>query len=195
MKYGIFGGTFDPPHVGHLDIARAALDHLELDELIFVPAMKNPLKQRLTTKPSHRLRMTQLLVGNQPKMSVSDIEISRGGPSYTMDTVEEFLLAKPGDIWIILGTDSLKTLPDWHQADRLSRLVRYGVVTRPSDSMGAATFGFHQDLKDRCDEIPLKPNKISSTQVRNDIHRGLNVEHLLTPEVWEYINKHGLYRE
>lgn len=195
MKYGVFGGTFDPPHLGHLEVARAALSHLGLDEIIFVPAMKNPLKYRATSKPGHRMRMAELLVADEPQMSVSDIEISRGGPSYTFDTIEELTMAKPGEIWLILGTDSLKTLRDWHQVDRLTRMVRYGVVTRPPDTLSAATFGFNVEMKDRCDEIPMNPVKISSTQIRDDVQRGLNVEHLVTPEVWEYINKHGLYRE
>jgi nicotinate-nucleotide adenylyltransferase len=195
MKYGVFGGTFDPPHLGHLEVARAALAHLELDEVIFVPAARNPLKYRTPSKPSHRMRMTELLVANEPQMSVSDIEISRGGPSYMVETIQEFSMARPGEFWLILGTDSLKTLRDWSQVDRLTRMVRYGVVIRPPVTLGAATFGFNEEMRDRCDEIPMSPNPVTSTQIRDEIIRGLDVEHLLTPEVWEYINKHGLYRE
>lgn len=193
MKYGVFGGTFDPPHEGHTEVARAAMEHLGLDEVVFVPAFKNPLKGRRTSGPQQRLKMTKLHVEDEPGFSVSDIEISRGGESYMIETIEELMMAKPGEIWLILGSDSMRTYMEWKSPEKLARLVNFGIVVRSPDSFGKCLFPLPEEIKEKCREIPMTPNKVSSSQVRDEIIRGLSVEHLLKPEVWKYIRDSGLY--
>ena len=110
MKTGVLGGTFDPPHYGHLELAKAAKAQLGLDEVMFVPANRNPLKTRKTASAKHRLRMVELEIEDEEGLSVSDIEITRGGPSYAVDTLEELKMVRPGEYWFIVGADALETL-------------------------------------------------------------------------------------
>src|SRR4051794_25149699 len=103
MKIGILGGTFDPPHTGHLSVARAALEQLELDEVLFLPASRNPLKSRKVVTPAkHRLGMVEALVRNEEKMAVSDMELTRGGISYTVDTLGELHMVQPAEYWFLM---------------------------------------------------------------------------------------------
>src|ERR1700722_59500 len=108
MRIGVLGGTFDPPHLGHLALARAALRQLELDEVLFLPANRNPLKTGKGGTPAkHRLAMIDLMLKNEPTMAYSDMEITRGGPSYAVDTLNELHAVRPAEYWFLMGADSL----------------------------------------------------------------------------------------
>jgi len=120
MRIGILGGTFDPPHIGHLELARAAIDALKLDEVLFLPAHRNPLKRAKSSPAKQRLEMVQRMVADEPKMAVSDIETSRGGPSYMVETLMELQMVKPGDYWVLLGADAMKTFDEWKTRRRSS---------------------------------------------------------------------------
>ena len=133
MRLGIFGGTFDPPHNGHLALARACKTELGLDETLFVPAAQNPLKASgPRASPEERLTMLGLLVADEEGMGVVDLEIQKGPPSYAVDTMADLQRVQPADYWFLLGADALKGLGDWKNPAKLLRLCRLGVVVRPS---------------------------------------------------------------
>lgn len=195
MRYGILGGTFDPPHIGHTAVAEAAIKHLQLDDVVFIPAARNPLKRSRATAAAHRLEMTKLAVLGHDRFLVSDIEISRGGRSFTIDTVEELLLTRPGQIWVLLGADALGQLPSWRSPERLVKLCRIGAVVRPPLDIDRVVRTLPPDLREAVDIVPMPENKISSSDIRQTIALGRSAERWLDPKVWEYISERGLYQE
>ncbi len=195
MRIGIFGGTFDPPHLGHLAVARAAIAQLELDELLFVPAARNPLKQhRALTPDRHRVRMLKALLGEEPGMAISNIEITRGGLSYAVETVEELQMVNPADYWFILGSDALDEIYQWKDPEKLARLCRLGVVLRPPHDQTRALRNVPDFFADRIDFIEMPASPIASTDIRTSFRRGKPLEEWLSPEVVDYIRRESLYR-
>ncbi len=198
MKIGILGGTFDPPHIGHLALANAAMEQFGLEEVIFMPTFRNPMKGRkVTTKPEDRLAMVEALVrsSDNSNLALSDLEITRGGPSYTVDTMTEMQMARPADYWFLMGADSLRSLPDWKQPQRLVRLCRLGVVVRPPTTEAEVRARIPADLKDFVDVIQMKPVDISSTEIRDRISRRQNVSSWVPVEVLKIVSSHKLYQE
>jgi nicotinate-nucleotide adenylyltransferase len=198
MRIGILGGTFDPPHIGHLAVATAAIEHLELDEVIFMPTFRNPIKGRkVSTSPKDRLAMVEALVrsSDDPHLALSDLEITRGGPSYTVDTMTELQMARPADYWFLMGADSLKSLPDWKQPNRLIRLCRIGVVVRPPSTEAEVKARIPADLREAVDIIQMRPVDISSTEIRDRLVRRQNVSSWVPVEVLRYISTQKLYQE
>ncbi len=195
MRYGVFGGTFDPPHAGHIAVAHAALEHLQLEQVVFVPAARNPLKRFRSAPPRDRLAMTKIALENEPLFAVSDIEISRGGRSFTIDTIQEFQMTRPGDIWVILGLDSLSQIMSWRSPEKLIRLCRIGVVVRPGFELSRVLSTLPEDFRDVIDPIPMREHKVSSTMIRDLVERGESPERWLNPKVWEYICESELYKE
>ena len=129
-RVGIFGGTFDPIHVGHLAIARAALEAVPLDRVIFVLAKRSPLKGRApVASEEDRLAMLTRCIADEPSFSVSRIELEREGPSYTVDTLET--LASEGDLFFIVGSDALAEFPRWRSPERVAELATILVADRP----------------------------------------------------------------
>ena len=196
MRVGILGGSFDPPHTGHLALASAAQEQLELDEVLFLPANQNPLKTRRANASSkHRLAMIQRLVAGKPGLAVSDMEITRGGVSYTVDTIGELLMVQPADYWFLMGADALRALPDWKNPQRLLRLCRLGVAVRPPMTEIDVLGRVPADYKDRVDLVRMPPMDVSSTGIRERLARGQNVSPWLSPEVSRYIQENRLYNE
>lgn len=194
MRIGILGGTFDPPHIGHLELARAARDQLQLDEVIFLPAYRNPLKRVKSAPAKQRLEMVQRMVADEPKMSVSDIEISRGGASYMVETLMELQMVKPGDYWLLLGSDALKGFEQWKNPHKIVKLCRLGVVLRPPTVESEVTGRLGPDLKDRVDLVPMKQVDMSATEVRDRLSkRSKLVAPFLSPAVLQYIKQNHLY--
>lgn len=196
MRIGILGGTFDPPHNGHLAVAHAAIEQLELDEVIFLPANKNPLKSRkVGTSAKHRLGMVEALIRNEPKMAVSDMEITRGGVSYTVDTLGELHMAQPADYWFLMGADSLRGLVDWRNPQRILRLARLGVAVRPPMNEQDVMNRTPEEFRDRVDVINMSPVDISSTDIRDRISRRQNVSPWMPLDVQKYISTYQLYKD
>ncbi|MFM9874630.1 MAG: nicotinate (nicotinamide) nucleotide adenylyltransferase [Fimbriimonadaceae bacterium] len=195
QQYAIFGGSFDPPHLGHLAVAEACFEHLEVNEVIWVPNHRNPLRHKAFATAVQRLQMCQLATEGHDGMAVSDIEVSRGAKSYTIDTVEELLMVRPGKIWVIMGSDSLDGLMGWKEPEKLLRQCRLAVVVRPGADMNKALSQLTEDMRDSIDLVPITPHKASSTQVRYDILREGTPELMLDPKVWDYIKEHGLYHD
>ncbi len=196
MRIGIFGGTFDPPHLGHLTLARAALQQLELDELLFLPANRNPLKSAQSqTSAKHRLAMVNVLLKNEPKMGYSDMEITRGGSSYTVDTLGELQMVRPAEYWFLMGADSLRGLANWKNPIRLLKLCRLGVAIRPPLIVADVLVKLPEDFKGNVDVIQMPAQDISSSELRTRLHNGQNVSPWISPEVLQYIHANKLYRD
>jgi nicotinate-nucleotide adenylyltransferase len=196
MKIGILGGTFDPPHNGHVEMARAAKSFLGLDEVIWIPAFKNPLKGRRSSPAKERLAMTRLAAETEAGFTVSDVEISRGGPSYSVETLEELQMVRPGNSWwIIMGADTLTTFMDWRRPDRMAKLARIAAVSRSHIKAEAAKGRLPAEIARRVDPVPMAAMEVSSTQLRSEIALAHPVEHWIPPAVWEYIQRSGLYQQ
>jgi len=198
---GILGGTFDPPHLGHLSIARTALVDCELDQVLLIPARIPPHKVRPgISAPEHRLAMTKLLCGENACMVVNDIELCRQGKSYTIDTIHVLRKQMPGAYFrLIIGEDMAADFHTWKQARTLMQIAPPLVAARPGcdfltgiskqDNMPES---MRRSLLDSC--INISPMDISSTAIRAAIADQRDVTHLLTTKVMAYIFEHGLYR-
>lgn len=195
MRIGILGGTFDPPHYGHLKLAEAAIEALDLDEVILLPANINPFKQqRRGTSAKDRLAMLQLLQKRHPKLALSDMEITRGGVSYTVDTLGELQMVHPGDYWFIMGADAMTQFMEWKNPQRILRLCRLAVTIRPPITKEELQLHLPEEFRDRIDVIEMKPTEESSTTIRDRIIRGLPVQNMTTPEIVTYIRNNKLYQ-
>jgi nicotinate-nucleotide adenylyltransferase len=195
MRIGILGGTFDPPHLGHLKIVQAAIDSLQLDEVIILPASTNPFKSgRRITEGKHRLDMVKLLCKQNPLLAYSDMELTRGGLSYTVDTLGELQMVHPGEYWFIMGADSLKSFSGWKNPYRILRLCRIAVAVRPPTSEGDLLLTVPEEFHDKIDVVPIEATDISSTNIRDRIAKSQPYSNLTTSEIVDYIKKHKLYK-
>jgi nicotinate-nucleotide adenylyltransferase len=195
MRIGVFGGTFDPPHRGHLALAESALNDLHLDEILFVPAHRNPLKQHSTTTlPAQRLEMTRRLATVNPKFAVSDLELSKGGVSYAVDTLSDLTYVKPGEYWFLLGADAARSIADWKQPQRLVRLARLAVALRPPYSESQVLASIPPEFHSAIDFITMPPSTLSSSDIRSMVSLGRSITPLVTPEVERFIRENGLYK-
>lgn len=194
MKIGVLGGTFDPPHCGHIALARAAKEALQLDEVIFVPANRNPLKRGRQQSPArHRLAMVKLAIEDQPEFSVSDIEIARGGSSYAVDTITQLRLVKPGDYWFVVGSDAVKHLGLWKDPQRLLRLCRLAVAVRPPESPADVISRLSPEVAAKVDIINMPPCEVSATQIRDALRRGIVPKGKVPAKVLQYVLENRLY--
>ncbi|MCO5295421.1 MAG: nicotinate-nucleotide adenylyltransferase [Fimbriimonadaceae bacterium] len=195
MRIGVFGGTFDPPHAGHLAFAMAARDQLELDEVLWMPANRNPAKAgRKQTPARQRLEMVGLLVGKCEGMAASDLEISRGGASYAVDTLSELMHAQPAEYWFLVGADAVRELSTWKQPKRLLQLCRLAVAMRPPLTGGDVLARVDPEFHSKIDFVTLAANTAASTDIRRLIATGKPTLDL-DPAVARYIAQHKLYRD
>lgn len=195
MKIGIFGGTFDPPHKGHIAIAEAALKSLELDEIIFVPAQRNPLKSKSAGASARdRLEMTRLAIQDHPQFALSDQEIVRGGQSFTIDTLDELNAIQPAQYWLVLGLDAVLQFPQWKSYQRILKMARLAVFNRSKDPVDVAIARVPQEVTPFVDFIAASSIDISSTDIRDRFEQGKPVSHLIAPAVEKYIRAKGLYK-
>ena len=184
-RLGVFGGTFDPVHVGHLAIALAALETVPLDEVLFVPARQSPLKtEGPVASAEDRYAMLVRAIGDEPRFGLSRVELEREGPSYTVDTLEE--LKDRGELFLILGSDTFADLGDWRSPERIRGLATILVARRPHAPPPDAASGA------RVFDAPLLD--ISSSELRDRAARGLSLRYLVPDGVWQHIEHHGLYR-
>lgn len=183
-RVGVFGGTFDPVHVGHLAIALAALETVPLDRVVFVPARRSPLK---TSGPvageRDRLEMLRRATADEPRFSVSPVELERDGPSYTVETLEA--LREEGQLFLILGADAAQDLPRWKDPDRVRSLATLVVARRPGTEDPGAEGAVVLDT-------PLMD--ISARQLRERAARARSLRYLVPDPVCRYIEERALYR-
>jgi nicotinate-nucleotide adenylyltransferase len=189
-RIGLFGGSFDPVHIGHLLVAQAACEELGLDRLFFIPAAQSPFKPALAPAPdATRLRMLRLALAGKPGYEIDPQELTRGGISFSIDTVRDYARRFPGaELMYLVGADHVPTLPKWREADALAAMVRFVVIPRPGEIPAAATPPF------RIEVLGGWPLKVSSSEIRARVKAGRPVDHLVPPGVADVIREQGLYR-
>lgn len=190
MRKALFGGSFNPPHRAHRALAQLALDALQLDELIAVPAGQPWQKpQTQLAVGEHRLAMLALQLQGLPRCRVSGTEIQRQGPSYSIDTLSS--LRQPGESWFLLiGQDQYARLSSWHRVDDLLQACTLAVAARGGEPVAAdPALPPH-----RCIRLDLPADRVSASQVRAALARGDDVTALVGAEVAGYIATHNLYR-
>lgn len=190
MRIGFFGGSFDPPHLGHWLVAIDALERLGLDRIDFVPAASQPLKAAgHHASPAARLAMVRAMVAGDPRVGVNAAEIERGGLSFTVDTVSAHRAAHPADdVHLLVGADAAASLSRWHDPERLLGLVRLVVLTRGADAPDASAWPAGTVV------LPNRRVDISSTEVRARVRDGLPIRGFVADAVAAYIADHALYR-
>ncbi|HEX8943819.1 MAG TPA: nicotinate-nucleotide adenylyltransferase [Gemmatimonadaceae bacterium] len=190
MRIGLLGGSFDPPHNGHLLAAGDALEALGLDRLVFIPASVQPFKTRQeAASPEHRLAMVRLLVDDDPRFEASSMEIDRGGLSYTVDTLSAFAAELPSaELFWLVGADVVRSFAQWREPQRITELATVVVLQRTDEAPDLAS-------------IPGTPRRlatrridISSTEVRRRVKEGRSIRGFVPDAVAEYIAAERLYR-
>jgi nicotinate-nucleotide adenylyltransferase len=187
MKLGLLGGSFNPIHHGHLVIATRAAEAVKLDRVLFIPTAISPLKRgRGVASPSDRWAMVRLALRGNPLFEADDLELRRGGVSYTIDTLRELGLRRPSaDLHLILGADATRLLPRWKALDEIRRRVTFVVISRPG-------YGIRGGMAKHSIDSPLL--EISSSEIRERARKGLSLRYLVPEAVERYIRKKGLYR-
>jgi nicotinate-nucleotide adenylyltransferase len=190
-RLGVFGGTFDPPHVGHLVTAVNVRWDLRLDKVLLVVA-NDPWQKsgsRDVSKPHDRLALCEAAVGDVPGLEVSDLEVRRGGVSYTADTLAELGQEGPDrELFLIVGSDAAAGIPTWERVDEVRQLATIVVVTRPGADMSDPLPGWSW-LR-----VETPRLDVSSTDLRARVAEGRPLDYLLTPPVIAAIEERGLYR-
>ena len=199
VKLGVLGGTFDPPHAGHLTLGEVALSHLALDKVLFIPAGEPWRKEgQEISLAEDRLAMTRLAVAGNPRFEASAVEIERPGPSYIVDTLGE-LLARHGpetELYVILGQDALLDLPNWKEPRRIVALAWLAVALRSPGrdldvtDLEAAVPGISRRLI----VLPMSYVDVSATALREWARKGADLRDLVPPSVEAYIKEHALYQ-
>lgn len=198
-RVGILGGTFDPIHVGHLMMAEAVRGEYHLDEILFIPAASPPHKQgQRITAASHRYLMTVLATLSNPHFLVSDIEMNRSGPSYTIDTIYELRYQFPHtDFSFIIGTDVIAEIATWDRVEELLTLCPFIAASRPGEEPDLARL--RRELgalgEARIHSVTTPELEISSTDIRQRVRRGASIRYIVPDAVEHYIYKEGLYRD
>lgn len=202
MKLGILGGSFDPPHHGHLIVAAEVHRRRRLDRVALMVAGAPPHKQdRRLSPPEHRLAMTRLAVEGDSRLEADDLEIRREGPSYTIDTVQHLKENTPelDELVFIIGSDSLAELHTWYRVDRLVQEVTLVTVARSDRPLAdtgrlARLVGPEAMQRIRDNVVHIDPVGISSTAVRHLVHDGYSPRYYVPEPVARYIEAEGLYR-
>ncbi len=201
MRLGIFGGSFDPVHYGHLLLAETCREQCALDQVWLLPAAASPFKQdRHIAAARQRLDMLRLAVGGHPAMQISTLEIDRGGVSYTVETLTAFHAQQPeAELFLLMGADAVTDLPQWRAAARICELaipvvVRRAGAAEPSfDALQTVTSPQRLELF-RAHQVTMPIVELSSTDIRTRVARGQSIRYRTPRAVEKYIESHGLYR-
>jgi len=197
-RIGIFGGTFDPLHIGHLILAEEARCRLQLDRVYLVPAGDPPHKQgRVTAPVQHRILMTELATAESAYLWVSRVDAERPGPHYTIDMLELLRqdIGKDANLFLLLGLDSLRDLPTWHQPQQLLEHCTLVAFTRPNVVLDwTALETVRPDIREQVVLMEMPALEIASSLLRERLQQGLTIRYQVPPVVEAYIAKHNLYR-
>jgi nicotinate-nucleotide adenylyltransferase len=198
MRVALFGGTFDPPHRGHIGIARAAADAFGLDQVLFAPAGRQPLKTEAAPAAfADRLAMVKLVCAEDSRFSASEIDASRkdGAPNYTVDTLAKLRESMPdAEIFSLIGADSLLGLPHWREPERLLELAEWIVASRPGFPLGElAALGFTEEQRARIHLLETVHYDVAATDLRRRLREGDDCSEMLLPTVVNYIAGHRVY--
>jgi nicotinate-nucleotide adenylyltransferase len=197
LRLGILGGTFDPIHIGHIAAARAAMDCAHLDRILFIPSAQPPHRAAAAASVEDRLAMARLAVEGETDFEVSDVEVNRGGKSYTVDTLAALHASHPGDeLFLILGWDAARLFRSWRQPDQLSKFASVVIVTRPgTDAPKASELVATGIPPGRVIKCMVPTPDVSSSDLRRALAAGEPVAGKLPPAVERYIASRGLYRD
>ena len=192
-KYGIFGGTFNPPHLAHSIVADNVRQQLSLDKIIFIPSGNPPLKESIPAK--HRLSMAKLAFGNDKNFEVSEIEIEdTENKSFTVNTLEklkELYKDNETELYLIIGMDNLIELPNWKDPEKLFELAKIIVINRPGNNKDDS----RKDFREKATFVDVPDLEISSRMIRRNISEEKSIKYLVCNTVEEYIEKNGLYKK
>jgi nicotinate-nucleotide adenylyltransferase len=188
-KIGLFGGSFDPVHLGHLLVAQAAVEELGLDRLFFVPAAQSPFKPDSKPAPAVvRLQLLRLALAGRTGCEIDEQEIRRGGVSYTVDTLRDYANRFPGArLFYLIGTDHVAHLPEWREPAELAKLAEFVVIPRPGQLTVDFPAPFHGSW------LKGFPLAVSSLEIRARLKAGLSIELLVPPTAAEAIRNNRLY--
>jgi nicotinate-nucleotide adenylyltransferase len=188
MRLGVFGGTFDPPHIGHLIVASDVCAALDLDRVVFVPSATPPHKRgRVHASAEQRFEMVRAAVAADPRFAVDDLELRREGESYSVDTLRELRASEPdADLFFIIGADQLREFDRWHQPEEVARLATLVVMSRAGDEAdGEVSLPVRRVAVTRID--------LSATRIRERIGRKASIRYLVPDVVREIIEREKLY--
>jgi nicotinate-nucleotide adenylyltransferase len=209
VRLGVFGGSFDPPHLGHLLAAVDALEHLALHRIIFVPNSVQPLKGEAEASPAQRLQMLRLAVAGEDRFEVSSIEVDRKGLSYTVDTLDALSRLHAGaELFFLAGADAVRSWPRWKDRERILEVATFALLTRtvhvrgspavppgegdahgPESSVASLPEGIGGAIR-----VPTRTVEISSSEIRARIGAGLTVKGFVAESVERFITEFGLYK-
>jgi nicotinate-nucleotide adenylyltransferase len=186
-RLGVLGGTFDPPHLGHLVVASDVYEGLGLDRLLLVPSADPPHKQgRVAASAEQRLRMTRAAVLGDPRFEVDDLELRRSGLSYSVDTVRAVREREPGcELYFVMGVDQLRELHTWHRPEELARLASLVAIPREGETRPESPYPVSW--------LPVTRIDLSATEIRRRVAAGRSIRYLVPEVVREIIEAEGLY--
>ena len=200
-RLGIMGGTFDPPHIGHLAAAEMARAELKLDAVLFVPANRSPWKMsRVMSTTEQRVDLVRLAIADNVNFVLSRVDVDRPAPSYTYETLRLLQAEYPGDeLYFIMGLDSLRDIGNWHNADEIVRLAQLVVCARPGVKMdvGQMMDLLHRlpGLMKRLTFVEMPELEIAASDLQQRVRNGQSIHYLVPTAVEAYISSQGLYRE
>jgi len=192
LRIGVLGGTFNPPHIGHLIVAEQARENLELSKVVFVPTAIPPHKQGLDiVEAHHRVEMLQCALQGNRAFEISDMEIARGGVSFTVDTLRSLAQQRPDDsLFLLIGADNLMDFHTWRDPEGILAIAKVVAMTRPGFSMSA----FDEQLRNRIHICDVPQIEIESRRIRARVREGKSIRYLVPAAVEAYIAKNKLYQ-
>ena len=196
MKIGILGGSFDPPHQLHLQLAQNAIEELGLDEVLFIPCWKAPdiKHSKIVATPQQRFKMVQQLIENQSKMSISDIEITRREISYTVDTLSELNQIYPGDYWLLMDSSAAIKFMEWKMPEKIASYCRLAVNLSPSVTEGEVLLHLPEFVRTKIDFIHQPVSSITYKELQEMMMDGMPIDRWINKKNIEFINQHKIYK-
>jgi len=190
MKICLFGGTFDPPHIGHLLIAQTVCEAEKFDKVLFIPANKPPHK-KISTNIRHRLSMLKIAIEGNPNFEISDVEIKRGGISYSIDTIKKIKqqINNNDELSFLIGSDSLFEFQNWKEPREILKICKVLIAIRP----GFRPSDIPSWILHRIQFANIPRFEISSSNIRSRWIENKTIRYMVTLPVWDYINEHKLY--
>ncbi len=192
-KIGIFGGTFNPIHLGHLIVAEEIRERIQLDKILFIPSARPPHKDNSKIiNPVHRYKMTELAIEDNLFFDISDIELKRAGKSYTIDTIRQLKdrIYRKDDLYLIIGGDSFLDIKTWYKPEQIVRECRVIATTRPGFDVSQVAPYWQRAIK----FVPVSDIAIAATEIRDDVKKGVSIRYKVPLKVEEYIRNHNLYK-
>ncbi len=195
-RIGVYGGSFDPIHIGHLRSALEVSQAQELDELRFLPSGNPPHRARAQVANEHRLKMLQLAVDDAPGIGIDDRELGRKSTSYSIDTLETIQAENPqADLTLIIGMDQFNAFDTWHRWQELLQRVELVVMERPGETLSGSAYQLMaSSLQKRISIVSVTQLEISSSRIRKDLQAGLDIRFLVPYAVRDYILSQDLYK-